>query len=64
MEYVKYTIVVWFSRGMRVYEVTSTSPQGAIEKAMYQDFKDYPDNPSDFSQVEVMRGHNLTCYRK
>lgn len=44
--------------GLRCYPVFSPSAVIALRDAMVQDFKDYPDNPSPFSAVEVFAVEN------
>lgn len=62
-----YTVVVWYPRGMRIYEVRAGGPVGAVSAAQQQDAADYPNDPADWNprtaQFEVMQGHNLSVWR-
>ena len=44
--------------GLRVYSVLSPSAVAALRDAMRQDFADYPDNPSRFNAVEVIKAES------
>lgn len=39
--------------GLRVYSSRAPSVVVALRDSMRQDFKDYPNNPSSFSAVEI-----------
>ena len=46
--------------GLRVYPVLAPSAVVALRDAMRQDFADYPDNPSRFEAVEVIKAESST----
>ena len=43
--------------GLRCYHVYALTPTLALRDAIIRDYNNYPDNPSEFSAVEVFKAN-------